>query len=85
MLIVVSPIVGAIPGPGFIIVFPVGLTLVLRHSHWAKRLYVRIERRWPDYGRWGNWALRRKRQKEMPELPSWREQVRRLFRKRRNG
>ena len=39
-LILVSPIIGAIPGPGFIIVFPIGLALVLQNSRWSKKLYV---------------------------------------------
>ena len=39
-LILISPIIGAIPGPGFIIVFPIGLALVLQNSRWAKKRYV---------------------------------------------
>lgn len=69
LLIIISPVIGAIPGPGFIILFPIGLALVLRNSLWTKRLYVRFERRFPDYGRWTDWVLRRKRQKHAPELP----------------
>ena len=68
-LIIISPIVGAIPGPGFIIVFPIGLALVLKNSRWSKKRYVDVKRRFPEYGDWADWALRRKNHKSMPELP----------------
>ena len=44
LLLVVSPLVGAIPGPGGIIVAGIGLALVLKTSLWAKRHYVRFKR-----------------------------------------
>jgi hypothetical protein len=59
VLLVVSPLVGAIPGPGGIIVAGIGLALVLRTSMWAKRRYVRFKRWQPRAGRWTDWALRR--------------------------
>lgn len=59
ILIVLSPIVGAIPGPGGIFVFAAGLSLALKYSGIAKRLYVRFKKRWPDKGRWADWGLRR--------------------------
>jgi hypothetical protein len=59
VLLVVSPLVGAIPGPGGIIVAGIGLALVLRTSMWAKRHYVRFKRWKPKAGRWTDWALRR--------------------------
>src|SRR3954451_17827177 len=58
-LLVVSPLVGAIPGPGGIIIAGVGLALVLKTSMWAKRRYVRFKRWQPKAGRWTDWALRR--------------------------
>lgn len=58
-LMIVSPIIGALPGPGFIIVFPLGLGLTLKYSRWAKRRYVRFKRRWPKHGHWADWGLRR--------------------------
>jgi hypothetical protein len=58
-LLLVSPLVGAIPGPGGIIVAAVGLALVLRSSMWAKRHYVRFKRWQPKAGRWTDRALRR--------------------------
>lgn len=69
-LIIISPIIGAIPGPGFIILFPIGLALVLRNSGFGKRLYIRIKHRFPDLGRWTDWALRRRRQQDRPPLPT---------------
>jgi hypothetical protein len=59
LLIVVSPLVGIVPGPGGIIVFAAGLALILKNSEWAKRLYVRFKRRHPNKGRWADWGLRR--------------------------
>jgi hypothetical protein len=59
LLIVVSPLVGAIPGPGGIFVFAAGLALVLQNSEWAKRQYVKFKRRHPNKGRWADWGMRR--------------------------
>ena len=59
VLLMISPLVGAIPGPGGIIVAGVGLALVLRTSIWAKRHYVKFKRWQPKAGRWTDWALRR--------------------------
>ena len=59
ILLAVSPLVGAIPGPGGIIVAGLGLAMVLKTSIWAKRHYVRFKRWQPKAGRWSDWALRR--------------------------
>ena len=59
LLMAVSPLVGAIPGPGGVIVFAAGLSLALKYSGLAKRLYVRFKRRYPNKGRWADWGLRR--------------------------
>jgi hypothetical protein len=59
LLLIVSPLVGIIPGPGGILVAGVGLALVLKSSMWAKRHYVRVKRWQPKAGRWMDWALRR--------------------------
>lgn len=60
LLILLSPVVGAIPGPGGVIVFAFGLGLVLKYSEWAKRQYVRFKRRHPNKGRWADWGMRRR-------------------------
>ena len=59
LLIIASPIVGILPGPGFIILFPLGLMLCLQNSAWAKRRYVRFKQRHPKWGSWSDWSLRR--------------------------
>jgi hypothetical protein len=60
VLVIVSPVVGAIPGPGGIFVFAAGLTLMLRASHRVKKLYARVARRWPGHVGYVNWSLRRR-------------------------
>ena len=59
ILIAITPLVGPIPGPGGIITFGAGLSLILKYTGWAKRLYVRFKRRHPNKGRWTDWSLRR--------------------------
>ena len=58
-LLLVSPLVGAIPGPGGVVVAGIGLALILKTSMWAKRRYVHFKRWKPKAGRWTDWALRR--------------------------
>ena len=79
LLLLLAPIVGALPGPGGIIIAGLGLAMVLKTSHWARRRYVRFKRWQPKAGRWTDWALRRqsfrrreavrKAQQEQPTLP----------------
>ena len=59
ILLLLSPIVGALPGPGGIIVAGIGLALMLKTSMWARRHYVKFKRWQPKAGRWTDWALRR--------------------------
>ena len=68
LLLVVSPLVGAIPGPGGIVVAGIGLALVLKTSMWAKRRYVRFKRWKPKAGRGTDWALRRPSAKRREDL-----------------
>jgi hypothetical protein len=68
LLLLISPIVGAIPGPGGVIVAGVGLALVLKTSMWAKRHYVRFKRWQPKAGSWTDWALRRRSARRRAEL-----------------
>lgn len=60
LIMLVSPIVGAIPGPGGVFVFAAGLVLVLQNSRWAKGHFARIKRRWPRFGHYADMALRRR-------------------------
>ncbi len=59
ILLLLSPVVGALPGPGGIIVAGIGLALMLKTSMWARRHYVKFKRWQPKAGRWTDWALRR--------------------------
>lgn len=67
VLVIVSPIIGAIPGPGGMFVFAAGFGLMLRYSKWVKRRYVLFKRRWPKHGRWADWGLRRASAKRRAE------------------
>jgi hypothetical protein len=60
LLIVSTPVVGALPGPGGIFVFAAGLTLVLRSSLWIRRRFARLKRRWPKLGEMADLGLRRR-------------------------
>ena len=60
ILILLAPVVGALPGPGGIFVLALGLAMVLRTSHWARRRYVEFKKWQPKAGRWTDWGLRRK-------------------------
>ncbi len=60
VLILLSPLAGAIPGPGGIFIFAIGLAMVLKTSMWAKRRYVRFKQWQPEAGRWADWGLRRR-------------------------
>ena len=73
LLIIASPIAGAIPGPGGIFVFAAGLALVLKTSMWAKRNYVRFKRWKPKLGSLADWGLRRGSAKRRAELRKARE------------
>src|SRR5690348_17742408 len=67
-LLVISPLVGATPGPGGVIVAGIGLALVLKTSMWAKRRYVKFKRWQPQVGRWTDWALQRRSAKRREAL-----------------
>lgn len=60
VLMVVSPVVGLLPGPGGVIVFAAGLGLTLRNSAWAKRRYAMFKKQLPKVGGWADWGLRRR-------------------------
>jgi hypothetical protein len=60
LLLIVAPIVGAIPGPGGLFFFAAGMALTLQNSDWAKRRYVRFKRWQPKAGAWMDWGLRRR-------------------------
>jgi hypothetical protein len=59
LLVIVSPLVGLVPGPGGLIVFALGAALMLKTSQWAKRQFVFLKRRWPRFGDMLDRGLRR--------------------------
>jgi hypothetical protein len=67
ILVLLSPVLGAIPGPGGVFVFAAGFGLMLRYSKWVKKRYVLFKRRWPKHGRWTDWGLRRASAKRRAE------------------
>lgn len=60
ILILLAPVVGALPGPGGVFVLALGLAMVLRTSRWARRRYVEFKKWQPKAGRWTDWGMRRK-------------------------
>lgn len=58
-LVIISPLVGAIPGPGGIVVFAAGFGLMLRGSRWVKKKYARFKRHHPKKGDWADFGLQR--------------------------
>lgn len=71
LLIVAAPVVGALPGPGGVILLASGFALLLETSPWARRAYVRAKRRWPRAGALVDRALRRasaRRRREREKL-----------------
>ena len=67
ILLILTPVVGSLPGPGGVFLFAIGLGLVLRNSLWAKRRYVAFKRHYPKPGGWADWGLRRKSAKRRTE------------------
>lgn len=59
LFLIVTPLVGVLPGPGGVFTFAIGAGLVLKNSAWARRRYVLFKRRFPKPGRWCDWGLRR--------------------------
>ena len=75
LLMILSPLAGAVPGPGGILVFALGLAMVLRTSMWAKRRYVRFKKQQPKAGRWIDWGLRRQSAKRREAIRKQREEI----------
>jgi hypothetical protein len=80
-LMVLAPLIGWLPGPGGLILFPIGLALVLKNSLWAKRQYAKHGKRHPEYGEWANWAMRRKRFRTRPPFPPVKRDLLKLLRR----
>ena len=67
VLLVATPVVSLLPGPGGVFVFAAGLGLTLRNSMWAKRKYARFKKHQPKAGGWADWGLRRSSAKRRAE------------------
>jgi hypothetical protein len=59
IFLIITPLVGPLPGPGGVFTFAIGMGLVLRNSLWAKKHYARFKRKQPKMGSWADWGLRR--------------------------
>ncbi len=73
--------IGPLPGPGPMILAPIGLAIILKNSLWAKKRYSRFVRSYPQYGRWLDWAMQRKKVSGRPEAPDIKSDVMHLFRR----
>ena len=47
LIVLAGLVIAPLPGPGGIPVIALGLTVILRHSRAARRLFIRAQRRWP--------------------------------------
>lgn len=81
MLVLGAPLLGPIPGPGPLIILPIGLAIILKHSLWAKRRYAMFSRRNPEYGRWADWAIRRSKATVRPPFPDLKSDLMHVFRR----
>ncbi len=81
LLVIGSPLLGPLPGPGPLVILPIGLAIILKHSLWAKKRYARAARRYPDYANWANWAMRRSKVTERPSFPDLKADLMHLCRR----
>lgn len=81
LLVIMAPLLGPIPGPGALVILPIGLALILKNSLWAKKRYARLTRRHPEYGNWANWAMRRSKVTERPAFPNIKRDIMHVFRR----
>lgn len=81
LLIIGAVAIGPLPGPGPLLLAPVGLALILKNSIWAKRRYAKLAKQHPQYGDWLHWMLRRSRAQQQPPLPDLRGDIIHLFRR----
>jgi len=75
LLMIAAIPVGALPGPGGIFVFAIGLAMVLKTSMWAKRRYVHFKRWQPKAARWTDWGLRRSSAKRREAIRKERKEL----------
>jgi Putative transmembrane protein (PGPGW) len=80
-LIIAAPLLGPLPGPGAMLIFPVGLAIILKNSLWAKKRYARFARTHTAYAHWANWAMRRSKVKARPPFPDVKGDMMYMFRR----
>ncbi len=80
-LIIGAVAIGPLPGPGPLVLAPIGMALILKNSIWAKRHYARLTKKHPQYGDWMHWMLRRNRIVEKPPAPPVKDDIMHLFRR----
>lgn len=81
LIVLGSPLLGPLPGPGPLILLPIGLALILKNSLWAKKRYARLARIHPEYANWANWAMRRSKVTHRPPFPDVKGDFLYLFRR----
>ena len=81
LLILAALAVSPLPGPGGLIIAPIGIALILKNSLWAKKRYARFSRNHPAYGQWTNWAIGRSKMKGKPSLPNVKGDILFVFRR----
>jgi hypothetical protein len=81
LLVLGAPLLGPLPGPGPLLILPIGLAIILKHSLWAKKRYARAARRHPQYANWANWAIRRSKVTARPPFPDVKSDVMHMFRR----
>jgi hypothetical protein len=59
VFLIITPLLGPLPGPGGVFTFAIGAGLVLQNSVWARKRYVRFKKQRPKMGGWADWGLRR--------------------------
>jgi hypothetical protein len=73
LFLLITPLVGPLPGPGGLITFAIGLGLILQNSIWARRRYVEFKKAQPKAGSWADWGLRRQSPKRRAERDKQRD------------
>ncbi|MFN3619353.1 hypothetical protein [Sphingorhabdus sp.] len=81
LIVLGSPLLGPLPGPGPLILLPIGLALILKNSLWAKKRYARLARIHPEYANWANWAMRRSKVTHRPPFPDIKGDFMHIFRR----
>ena len=81
LLILGAVAIGPLPGPGALVLAPIGMAIILKNSLWAKKRYSRFARSNPEYGNWMDWAMRRKKVTGRPNMPDVKRDILHLFRR----